>query len=241
MKKIIMIIICLISMVSYSEDNLIYTNYHIVVEGETLEDISKKYSVSLEDITSLNNLQEEIFVGQTLYIDLGEYKERWIDIDLSGGRNISSGKRIIKGRGSLITANKKVIDDIPNFIWPIVWKGATSEWGYRKDPITGAKKVKHSGIDLRAGIGTPVYSPESGIVRSAGWMKGYGRIVIIDHENGYSTRFAHLNEYLVEIDQVVEKGNLIAKTGNTGRSTGPHLHYEVRKDEIPLNPLEFKF
>lgn len=229
------------SIVSYSEDNLIYTNYHIVIEGETLEDISKKYSVSLEDITSLNDIQGEIVIGQTLYIDLGEYKERWIDIDLSGGRNISSGKRIVKGRGSLITVEKKVIDDKPNFIWPIVWKGATSEWGYRKDPITGAKKVKHSGIDLRAGIGTPVHAPESGVVRSAGWMKGYGRIVIIDHKNGYSTRFAHLNEYLVEIGQIVEKGNLIAKTGNTGRSTGPHLHYEVRKDETPLNPLEFKF
>lgn len=128
----------------------------------------------------------------------------------------------------------------PKFLWPLEWKGVTSEWGSRRDPITGKKDKKHSGVDLRAGIGTPVYAPSEGIVRSAGWMRGYGRIVIIDHDNGYSTRFAHLDEYLVEMGDRVSKGELIAKSGNSGRSTGPHLHYEIRKDEVAVDPMTFR-
>lgn len=240
-KIVIVLLVYLVSIVSFGEeDSIIYTNFHVVSEGETLEDISEEYGVSKESIISINNLKKDISEGQSLYIDLGEYKERWIDIDLSGGRNISSGERVIKGRNAMLPVSRQR-EEKPDFLWPVEWQGVTSEWGYRVDPITGAEKAKHSGIDLRARIGTPVHAPATGIVRNAGWMRGYGRIVIIDHDNGYSTRFAHLDEYLVEVGDTVEKGHLIAKTGNTGRSTGPHLHYEIRRDESPLNPLNFRF
>lgn len=126
-----------------------------------------------------------------------------------------------------------------DYMWPIEWKGATSEWGYRRDPITGKQRVKHSGVDLRAAVGTPVYAPAEGVVRVAGWMRGYGKTVILDHEGGYSTRFAHLNSYNVKKGDTVRMGDRIAATGNTGRSTGPHLHYEIRKDEVALNPMKY--
>jgi murein DD-endopeptidase MepM/ murein hydrolase activator NlpD len=126
-----------------------------------------------------------------------------------------------------------------NFMWPLEEIAVTSNWGGRVDPITGSVGSKHNGIDLAASIGTRVYSPESGIVRTARWVRGYGKTIIIDHGNGYSTRFGHLSSYNVKEDDFVDRGSFIARTGNTGRSTGPHLHYEIRYEEKPLNPAEF--
>lgn len=222
------------------EEDLIYTNYHLVMRGDTLEGIAKKYGVEVESIRGINDLESDaIYEGQRLYLDLGEYKERWVRVEPMGGRRIEGGKRIIRGRSDPVVAVEYKSTQ-PKFLWPLEWKGVTSEWGYRSDPITGRKDKKHSGVDLRAGIGTPVYAPAEGVVRSAGWMKGYGRIVIIDHDNGYSTRFAHLDEYLVEIGDRVAKGEIIAKSGNSGRSTGPHLHYEIRRDGITVDPMTFR-
>ena len=126
-----------------------------------------------------------------------------------------------------------------NFMWPLRKIAVTSNWGGRVDPITGTKTSKHNGIDLAASIGTRVYAPASGIIRTARWIRGYGKTVIIDHGDGYSTRFGHLSSYNVKENDFVDKGSIIAKTGNTGRSTGPHLHYEVRYEEQPLNPADF--
>ncbi|WP_319370529.1 M23 family metallopeptidase [uncultured Ilyobacter sp.] len=126
-----------------------------------------------------------------------------------------------------------------NFMWPLEKIAVTSNWGGRVDPITGNEGSKHNGIDLAAPIGTRVYSPESGVVRTARWIRGYGKTIIIDHGNGYSTRFAHLSSYNIKEDDFVDRGSFIARTGNTGRSTGPHLHYEIRYEEQPLNPADF--
>lgn len=242
MKRIILMIamICSFQGVLALEEEIIYTNYHLVERGDTLDGIAKKYGVEVESIRGINDLEGYvIYEGQRLYLDLGEYKERWVKVEPMGGRRIEGGKRIIRGRTDPVVA-VEYRSTQPDFLWPLEWQGITSEWGYRRDPITGREEKKHSGVDLRAGIGTPVYAPSQGVVRSAGWMRGYGRIVIIDHDNGYSTRFAHLDEYLVEMGDRVAKGELIAKSGNSGRSTGPHLHYEIRKDEVAVDPLTFR-
>lgn len=242
MTKVMTVIVMLIVFqVNFTqEDNQIYTNYHDVERGETLEGISRKYGIGVEGIREINNLEGyELHEGQRLYLDLGEYKERWVKLDLSGGREITGGRRVVKGRKDIMISVEGESSK-PELLWPVEWKGATSKWGYRTDPVTGRRKIKHSGVDLRAGMGTPVFAPQGGIVRSAGWMKGYGRIVIIDHENGYSTRFAHLNEYLVYPGDSVIMGELIAKSGNSGRSTGPHLHYEIRRYGEAVDPMEFR-
>lgn len=98
---------------------------------------------------------------------------------------------------------------------------------------------KHNGIDIAASIGTPITAADAGKVSFVGRSGTYGKLVIIDHENGYQTYYAHCNSFLVKKGERVYKGQKIATVGNTGRSTGPHLHFEVRKNGTPINPLNF--
>ncbi len=114
----------------------------------------------------------------------------------------------------------------------------TSGFGYRRDPFTGRVKF-HEGLDISAPTGTPVYAPADGIVTFVGIRNGYGLTVEIKHGDRYITRYAHLSESLVRVGQKVQRGDMIARVGNSGRSTGPHLHYEVLKDGVPVNPRKF--
>ncbi len=97
----------------------------------------------------------------------------------------------------------------------------------------------HQGIDMAAPIGTPILSAESGKVVYSGWKQGYGNFVAVDHGHGYETHYAHCSKLMVHIGQQVGKGQLIAKVGNTGHSTGPHLHFEVMANGIHRNPIKF--
>ena len=95
----------------------------------------------------------------------------------------------------------------------------------------------HEGTDMAAPIGTPVYATADGVVTFAGWMSGYGRIIKVQHDFGIETRYPHLNAMRVEVGQRVSRGDRIGDVGNSGRSTGPHLHYEVRVDGEAMNPM----
>jgi murein DD-endopeptidase MepM/ murein hydrolase activator NlpD len=97
----------------------------------------------------------------------------------------------------------------------------------------------HNGIDAGVPVGTPVYAYMSGTVTFSGWKSGYGFLVILDHGNGYETYYAHNSKLLVKIGDKVSKRQQIAFSGNTGRSTGPHVHFEVHKNGKPINPLTF--
>ena len=114
----------------------------------------------------------------------------------------------------------------------------TSDFGNREHPIYGSEKF-HEGIDLRLPMQTPVFATANGIVSFSGQKNGYGNVVIIDHAFGFQTTFAHLDESLVSVGQFINKGVEVAKSGNSGRSTGPHLHYEVRFLGKPLNAANF--
>ena len=117
--------------------------------------------------------------------------------------------------------------------------GISSQFGQRVDPITHEVK-HHGGIDFGGPVGTPIYATADGEVISVKISnKGYGNNVIIDHGNGYRTRYAHLNFIYVQIGDKVRKGQNIATMGSTGKSTGPHLHYEVIKDNKRINPMNF--
>ncbi|AEM74723.1 peptidoglycan DD-metalloendopeptidase family protein [Caldicellulosiruptor acetigenus] len=117
------------------------------------------------------------------------------------------------------------------FSYP-VWGLLTSRFGYRGREF-------HEGIDLAVPWGSNVYAADGGVVEFAGWSGGYGKLIIINHQNGYQTYYGHLSRFLVNPGQKVAKGQLIAKSGSTGRSTGPHLHFEVRKNGVPQNPLRY--
>lgn len=113
-----------------------------------------------------------------------------------------------------------------------------SRFGYRVDPINGKMKM-HAGLDIVVSPGTPVRSPADGVVSFAGWDDYYGKLVSIDHGYGVLTRYAHNSQIYVQVGQKVAKYDVISATGSTGRSTGPHLHYEVRVNGIPVNPSNY--
>jgi len=114
----------------------------------------------------------------------------------------------------------------------------TSGFGVRSDPFLG-RPAMHTGLDFRASMGDPVRATANGKVVSAGWSGGYGRMIEIDHGNGLSTRYGHLSEIGVKIGDVIKIGQVIGEVGSTGRSTGPHLHYETRIDGEAVDPQKF--
>jgi murein DD-endopeptidase MepM/ murein hydrolase activator NlpD len=114
----------------------------------------------------------------------------------------------------------------------------SSSYGWRLDPFSG-RMAFHEGLDFTAVVGTPIYAAAGGIVTTAEQTPDYGKIVKIDHGAGFETRYAHASELLVKVGERVEKGQMIAKVGTTGRSTGAHLHFEVRLNGAPLDPRKY--
>lgn len=121
---------------------------------------------------------------------------------------------------------------------PITWGWMSSPYGYRSDPFSG-KRAWHAGVDFAGKEGSDIIAVASGVVTYSGERYGYGNLVEINHGGGYATRYAHCKELLVEVGSVIEKGQVIAKMGSTGRSTGPHVHYEVLQRGKTLDPKKF--
>jgi murein DD-endopeptidase MepM/ murein hydrolase activator NlpD len=122
-------------------------------------------------------------------------------------------------------------------IWPTRgW--VTSDFGTRMDPYTAERRM-HQGMDIATPHGQVVYTPSDGTVVFIGTEGGYGKVLVVDHGYGVKTRYAHLSEVHVRLGDRVSRGDQVASVGNTGRSTGPHLHYEVRVNGIPENPRKF--
>jgi murein DD-endopeptidase MepM/ murein hydrolase activator NlpD len=123
-------------------------------------------------------------------------------------------------------------------IWPVDGK-LEGGFGGRRNPFGGPGYEFHTGQDIEAPMGTPVVAGASGRISFVGWQNGYGQLVIVDHGGGLSTRYGHLSHIDVDLGQAVSRGQLVGKVGSTGRSTGPHLHYEVRINDEAVNPLQY--
>lgn len=119
---------------------------------------------------------------------------------------------------------------------PLAFTRLTSQFGNRVHPMSG-RYQSHAGIDLAAPKGSPVMATADGIVNAAGWAGGYGLLIQIDHGGAVETRYGHLSQLAVASGQSVKRGQIIGFVGSTGRSTGPHLHYEVRQSNVAINPL----
>ena len=131
---------------------------------------------------------------------------------------------------------KSLLASTPS-LWPARgW--VTSDFGVRIDPYTAEHKM-HMGLDIATQRGQPVFAPSDGTVVFAGTEGGYGKVLVIDHGYGVKTRYGHLSEIFVRQGDQVKRGSKVAAVGNTGRSTGPHLHYEVRVNGVPENPRKF--
>jgi murein DD-endopeptidase MepM/ murein hydrolase activator NlpD len=137
---------------------------------------------------------------------------------------------------SAIRQNQDLLDATPS-IWPTTgW--ISSNFGTRTSPFTGQREF-HKGLDISGRIGQPIYAPAKGTVIFSGVDGGYGRSLVLSHSSGIITRYAHLHRAAVKKGQTVTRGELIAYLGNSGRSTGPHVHYEVRLNGVCVNPMRY--
>jgi murein DD-endopeptidase MepM/ murein hydrolase activator NlpD len=134
------------------------------------------------------------------------------------------------------TADWARLNAAPN-LWPVEGH-ITGSFGERIDPFNG-EGAFHSGVDISTGFGTPVIAPADGTVVYADFLGGYGRAIMIDHGHGVTTRFGHLANFAVIAGQHIQRGDTIGYVGLSGRSTGPHLHYEVRINDTPVNPYKY--
>ena len=163
-----------------------------------------------------------------------EVVQKLNQLDLS----LDSQEQSLEELDAFISDNQSIIRSTPS-IWPVRgW--VTSEFGTRVSPFHAGMKF-HQGIDIAAPVGTLIRTTADGIVSYAGWERGYGNLVIINHGYGISTRYAHCAEILVKKGDRVKRGQVIATVGATGRATGPHLHYEVRLKGVPVNPRKYLF
>ena len=229
------------------------------IEGQTSEAIAK-YETFIQNQQQAHALklkeQENLFQGtlseqQILYEILRQEQNKvdYLDTALERIENLigvegeSTDNNTLQQRVQIAeqTATEKVLmlNAIPNGYPLKDNQRITSHYGLRHHPQTH-KKQRHTGIDFRAKIGTPVYATADGVVEFAGTVsRGYGKLVMLNHATGFKTVYAHLSSYLVRNGAVVKKGQAIAKSGNSGISTGPHLHYEVIYVQKHLDPKYF--
>jgi murein DD-endopeptidase MepM/ murein hydrolase activator NlpD len=160
---------------------------------------------------------------------LGDRVSRLQTVSLNTEASLSRLQLYLYARGAIMAATPSLL---PIHGW------LSSPFGYRWHPIYGRYK-RHTGIDIAAEPGTPVRAPADGFVIFSGQKEGYGKVVVIDHGYGIHTLFAHNAKLYINSGVRVKRGEMISEVGSTGHSTGPHLHYEVRKNGVPVNPLTF--
>lgn len=141
-------------------------------------------------------------------------------------RHLHAYEAVMRGRG------------YTPYVWPVVGK-LESAFGGRRNPFGGGSYEFHTGQDIDAPWGASVIAGATGKVSFVGWQNGYGQLVVIDHGGGLTTRYGHLSHIAVSQGATVRRGEFLGKVGSTGRSTGPHLHYEVRINDEPVNPLQY--
>ena len=173
--------------------------------------------------------------GQQQAIAEMEADEREIQRILAAHRAEQERRRIALQQE---TQNRPFVHDGRDLQWPVAGRGVNSGFGNRSDPFTGSTSF-HSGVDIPAPLGTNIFAAEAGTVVFSGWMGGYGNTVMIDHGNGMQTLYGHASSLLVRNGDSVTRGQIIARVGSTGRSTGNHLHFEVRTNGNPVNPMNF--
>lgn len=137
---------------------------------------------------------------------------------------------------NVTTADWIKANSAPN-LWPVEGQ-VTGSFGQRIDPFNG-EGAFHSGVDIGSSYGHPILAPADGVVTLTEMMGGYGKTIMISHGNGISTRYGHLSGFAVTVGQHVQRGDVIGFVGESGRSTGPHLHYEVRINDLPVNPYKY--
>lgn len=204
-----------------SVDGIVYK----IKGGETLWDLSNLYKVSSEEIIAANKLEnpDKLKLDQTIIIPKAEKFLALEATTSSSSKTSSSTKKSTTSKTTTVALNR----------------GARPASGSISSNFGERWGRDHNGVDIASPTGTNIYAYQSGKVTFSGWKNGYGNVVIISHGNGMETYYGHCSKLLVKAGQSVEKGQHIAEVGSTGRSTGPHLHFEVRKGGTPINPMPY--
>ncbi len=197
--------------------------------------------ISPEDEKALGNAQPpEMTVAMATSEEISpEYAYRMRSLELSIDDLHSRStlqEQSLQEVYELLRDQETLLSSTPS-IWPARgW--VTSGFGYRVSPFTGIRQL-HEGLDIAGPVGSKIHAPADGVVTHVETEAGYGKVLVLNHGYGIVTRFAHNSENLVKMGQTVKRGDVIALIGNTGRSTGPHCHYEVRVNGIPVNPMRY--
>lgn len=227
---------------------------HKVKKGESLGKIAKDYGVSLDTIVGNNKLNSYSVVSEGTILkipsrdgilyqmkkgqDLVSLAKKYrASVDKIVAENNIKNPDFISSNLLLFIPDAKPINIIQGFIWPAQQKKVTSSYGWRNHPIFNYRHF-HQGIDIISKY-QPVKATRYGKVTFAGWMGGYGRAVVIAHPGGWKSLYGHLSRIYVKNGQYVKQGQYIAKSGNTGNSTGPHLHFELIKNGDHINPYKY--
>lgn len=236
--------------------------YYKLEKNDTLAKIAKKYGISVVDIVDYNNINpKKLKAGSTIFlkgVTLQKYKD--VEGRLIAAQQAKEDKKKNKekekekpekppkgAKGSAPPPPPPPQDDDDGgrsaaysgagFAYPVRYAGVSSPFGNRFHPVL-KRYILHTGVDLVAKY-VPLRAAKAGVVTFAGNMSGYGKIIIIRHDNGYETRYAHLSVISTNVGEHVNQGDLIGKTGNSGRTTGAHLHFEIRQNGVPKNPMKY--
>ena len=239
--------------------------YYKLEKNDTLAKIAKKYGISVVDIVDYNNINpKRLKAGSTIFlkgVTLQKYKD--VEGRLIAAQQAKEDKK--KNKNKEKEQEKEKPEKPPKetkgspppppppednddggrsaaysgagFAYPVRYAGVSSPFGNRYHPVL-KRYILHTGVDLVAKY-VPLRAAKAGVVTFAGNMSGYGKIIIIRHDNGYETRYAHLSVISTNVGEHVNQGDLIGKTGNSGRTTGAHLHFEIRQNGVPKNPMKY--
>ena len=234
---------------------------YIIGDGENLTIISRKIGANLDTLVSVNKISNanRLRPGQKIIVPnrngllytmkkgetLADVTDRY-DVSLTRVltfNKIDDANSIREGDDIFLPGAKYTLDERIDkfgqmFSLPTTVTRISSVFGYRIHPITGVR-TKHMGVDIPGRLNTPVYASRKGKVIFAGYSGGYGNLVIVRHDKGYTTYYGHLNSITTRSGANVGVGVMIGRMGSTGRSTGSHLHFEVRRNGVALNPADF--
>ena len=240
--------------------------YYKLEKNDTLAKVAKKYGISVVDIVDYNNINpKKLKAGTTIFlkgVTLQKYKD--VEGRLIAAQQAKEDKKKNKNKEKEKEKEKEKPENPPKgtkgsppppppednddggrsaaysgagFAYPVRYAGVSSPFGNRYHPVL-KRYILHTGVDLVAKY-VPLRAAKAGVVTFAGNMSGYGKIIIIRHDNGYETRYAHLSVISTNVGEHVNQGDLIGKTGNSGRTTGAHLHFEIRQNGVPKNPMKY--
>jgi len=194
---------------------------HVVERHQTFYRICKTYQVDMDKVASINEISDpsKIEVGQRIFIPGAP---RVLEVDVVIDDVVEESDETGREKGG-----RK-----PDFIWPVQ--------GRFSNLFEGAEEKRHQGVDIVCPLGTPIKAASSGkVIYSGNTIRGYGNLILLRHPEDYVTVYAHNQVNLVEEGIWVERGQVIGKVGNTGRATGPHLHFEIRKNNRAVDPLPY--